>query len=71
VFRLSGRGLPKLGSGANGNAARGDLHLRTAIEVPASVDPGAKAALESLGSRLGLDAYPLRTAFDAELRKRP
>ena len=71
VFRLSGRGLPKLGSGSNGNAARGDLHLRTAIEVPASVDPGAKAALESLGSRLGKDAYPLRTAFDAELRKRP
>ena len=71
VFRLSGRGLPKLGSGANGKSARGDLHLRTAIEVPASVDPGAKAALESLGTRLGKDAYPMRAAFDAELRKRP
>jgi molecular chaperone DnaJ len=71
VFRLSGRGLPKLDGARNGKATRGDLHLRTAIEVPASVDPSGKAALESLGSRLGTEAYPLRKAFDAELRKRP
>jgi molecular chaperone DnaJ len=66
VFRLSGRGLPKLDAGA-----RGDLHLRTVIEVPASLDPGARAALEALNTRLGRDAYPLRKAYDEQLRKRP
>lgn len=66
VFRLTGRGLKKVGS-----SHQGDLHLKVIVEVPTELSAQARQALEALGSDLPPDAHPLRKAFEQHLSKRP
>ena len=44
-FRLRGKGFPR------GAGARGDAHVRVAVETPAAVSDEARALLQRLGGR--------------------
>jgi molecular chaperone DnaJ len=63
-FRLAGRGLPSDGT------ARGDLHARVFVEIPANVTSEQRAALVDLSRRLGVDAHARRRAYDEAVRSR-
>lgn len=65
TFRLPGRGLPAVDGGA-----KGDLHVRVVVEVPATLSAEQRAAVTALGERLGADAHPARRAWDDALRSR-
>jgi molecular chaperone DnaJ len=65
-FRLRGKGFPRL------SGARGDAHVRVAIETPTAVSDEAKALFERLGQLLGDDGMPKRRAFrDAGQNAKP
>jgi molecular chaperone DnaJ len=65
-FRLRGKGFPRAGG------ARGDAHVRVAVEVPATVSDEAKTLLEQLGAALTDDALPRRRSFrEASQRAKP
>jgi molecular chaperone DnaJ len=63
VFRVRGKGLPRPGGGA-----RGDAHVRVRAEVPVAVSDQGAALLGKLDQALGEDAYPERKAFRARAR---
>ena len=48
VQRLRGEGPPKLGGGGGSRAARGDIHYRFVIDVPASLNEEQSEAVEKL-----------------------
>jgi molecular chaperone DnaJ len=56
-FRLRGKGFPRSAG------ARGDAHVRVAIETPASLSDDAKVLFEKLGEALGDEGMPKRRAF--------
>jgi molecular chaperone DnaJ len=62
VFRVRGKGLPRP------NGARGDAHVRIAIEVPNAVPDEGRVLLGKLDEVLGRGAYPRRDAFRARAR---
>ena len=65
-FRLRGKGFPRA------TGARGDAHVRVAVETPATVSDEAKALLERLGELLTDDALPRRRTFrEASKRAKP
>ncbi len=68
VFRLAGRGLPRLDGRKRGS--RGDLHVQVFVEVPARLDAEARRAAESLARALPAGAHPRRAAWDAALAAR-
>lgn len=61
-FRLASRGMP-----SPAGEARGDLHVRVAIEVPAALDGPARRALEQFAACAGAAAHPRRAAWDQAL----
>lgn len=63
-FRLSGRGMPAEEGG------RGDLHIRVVVEVPATLDEGARQALLAYAERVGANGHPQRKAFQDAMRTR-
>jgi molecular chaperone DnaJ len=65
AFRLPGRGLP-----SPDGKGRGDLHVKLLIEVPASLDAEARAALEAFAARVGEGTHPQKRAFAEALRGR-
>jgi molecular chaperone DnaJ len=65
VLRLVGRGLPTMKGGR-----KGDMHLELRIEVPQTVSPKQRKAIESLDKLLGNESHPLRSAFIENMRKR-
>lgn len=65
AFRLPGRGLP-----SPEGSARGDLHARLVVEVPAALDGEARAALEEFARRAGAAAHPRKRAWAEALRER-
>ena len=65
VFRLAGRGLPKVGS-----SGRGDLHLHVVLEVPTELDERHRADLAAWAAHLEPERHPSRAAFDSALRER-
>jgi molecular chaperone DnaJ len=65
IFRLGGRGLPKVGGGP-----RGDLHLQVSLEVPEALEDPQREALASWSTSLAPDAHPRRQAFDDAVRAR-
>ena len=65
-FRLRGKGFPRA------TGARGDAHVRVAVETPATVSDEAKGLLERLGELLTDDALPRRRTFrEASKRAKP
>jgi len=56
-FRLRGKGFPRAAG------ARGDAHVRVAIETPATLTEEAKGLYEKLGAALAEDALPRRKTF--------
>ncbi len=65
VFRLPGRGLPRVG-----RPGRGDLHLQVRLEVPSSLTRAQQAALSAWAADLPPTSHPDRSAFDQLLRDR-
>lgn len=65
VFRLAGRGLPAMKGGR-----RGDLHIKTRVEVPEKLPAAQRSLVEKLAGSLGVEAHPLRAAYEAELEER-
>lgn len=65
VFRLAGRGLPKVGG-----SRRGDLHLQVALEVPAGLGAEQQEALRAWAGALPEGAHPQRAAFDRAMEGR-
>lgn len=65
VFRLAGRGL----AGRDGRR-KGDLHIKTVVEVPSELTRPQRDALHQLADTLGLQAHPRRRAFQASLSER-
>ena len=65
IFRLSGRGLPRVG-----RSSRGDLHLHVVLEIPSELPAEARKALASWAASLPTNAHPLRAQFDAASRDR-
>jgi molecular chaperone DnaJ len=65
VFRLAGRGLPAMKGGR-----RGDLHIKTRVEVPEKLPEAYRGLLDQLAEALGVEAHPLRAAYDAQLEER-
>ena len=57
VFRMRGKGFPLR------RAARGDAHVRVAVETPAAVSDEAKRAAGEAGRALADEALPRRRAF--------
>jgi molecular chaperone DnaJ len=58
VFRLRGKGFPRVAGGP-----RGDAHVRIAIEIPAVMSDEARGLLLRLGALFDDDALPRRRAF--------
>ena len=65
IFRLAGRGLPRVGRGT-----RGDLHLEVVLDVPVDLDNQAREALDRWARDLPPDAHPRRQAFKAAVQER-
>ena len=65
IFRLTGKGLPK-----TGKHSRGDLHLETELELPATMTPEQKNHLESWMNSLTASTHPKRLAFQSALQER-
>lgn len=57
IFRLSGRGMPRVGRGGPG-----DLHIQVQIEIPTALSEPERAALAQWSRDLG-ERHPLRAAF--------
>lgn len=58
VFRMAGRGLPRMGGGG-----RGDLHLQVNVETPSGLPADAERALAGWAANLPDDAHPERAAW--------
>ena len=65
LLRLTGRGLPR-----TDRRSQGDLHLKILVEIPESLSPDQKRALERFTESLKADAHPRRQAFDAAVQER-
>jgi molecular chaperone DnaJ len=65
VFRLAGRGLP-----AHGGRNKGDLHLKTVVEVPTDLSADARAALARLADAFDVQAHPSRSRYLSALAER-
>jgi molecular chaperone DnaJ len=63
VFRVRGKGLPRPGGGA-----RGDAHVRVSVEVPTGLTDSARAYLAGLSGAVEAKAYPRRQDFRARAR---
>lgn len=63
-FRLAGRGMP--GDGG----AKGDLHVRVQVEVPATLDEEARRLLQAFAERTGTGGHPARKAYHDAVRGR-
>jgi molecular chaperone DnaJ len=63
VFRLRGKGLPRLAGG------RGDAHVRVAVETPTEVSDDTRALLARVGALLDPASLPRRRAFAEASRK--
>lgn len=58
VFKLRGKGMPILNS-----AARGDLMVRVAVEVPTKLNAEQRKKLEEFAALMGEDNAPLHKSF--------
>ena len=65
VFRLAGRGLPAMKGGR-----RGDLHIKTRVEVPQKLAPDQRALLDRLAAALSVESHPQRAEYEAQLTER-
>lgn len=65
IFRLAGRGLPKLGRTGNG-----DLHLEATLEVPRELSDSERERLLAWVSSLPQARHPRRAAFDGIVEDR-
>jgi molecular chaperone DnaJ len=65
IFRLAGRGLPRLG-----RAERGDLHLQVTLEIPERLAGDDKDALVRWAKSLSAGSHPKREAFGAAVEQR-
>jgi molecular chaperone DnaJ len=65
VFRLAGRGLPRVGA-----ATRGDLHLEIAVEIPSELGPAEQASLAAWAATLPEERHPRRAAWRRALESR-
>jgi molecular chaperone DnaJ len=64
VFRIRGKGMPRAGG-----AARGDAHVRVVVEVPTALDDESRKLVEQLAATADSAAYPRRQAFAEAARK--
>lgn len=58
VFKLRGKGVPTLNSGA-----RGDLMVRVLVEVPTKLDPEQRRKLEEFAELCGEENTPIHKSF--------
>ena len=65
IFRLAGRGLPRVG-----RTRRGDLHMEIELEVPAHLDDAQRQVLAQWAQTLSADTHPSRAAFDKSVQER-
>jgi molecular chaperone DnaJ len=65
VFRLAGRGLPRVGG-----ATRGDLHLEVSVEIPAELSSTERASLAAWAATLPEERHPRRAAWRRALESR-
>ncbi len=65
-FRLPGRGLQ-----SPDGKARGDLHVKLAVEVPPALDEAAKQALLEFSRCAGGECHPQKRAFAEAMGARP
>lgn len=65
ILRLSGRGLPRVGTGI-----RGDLQMHVVLEVPTGLSPADEKALATWAASLPDSAHPRRKSFDDAVRER-
>jgi molecular chaperone DnaJ len=63
VFRLRGKGAPKVGG------VRGDEHVRVVVEVPTALSEEQRALLEQFARACGDDATPRSKSFFAKVRE--
>lgn len=60
VFRVRGRGMPR-----PGGLARGDAHVRVAVETPVALSVEARALFEKAQAVVSGESFPRRQAFRA------
>jgi len=65
VFRLAGRGLPRIGT-----TRHGDLHVQIELEVPPALDGAHREALGRWASDLPPAVHPRRAAFQQAVQER-
>jgi molecular chaperone DnaJ len=63
VFRLRGKGFPRVASG------RGDAHVKVSVETPVAIGDEGRALLTRLGEVLDDEALPRRRQFQESSRK--
>ena len=64
VFRLRGRGVPRLGGGGS----RGDLLVQVIVDTPADVSKEQEELLRLLANARGEEVAPADTGFFAKVR---
>lgn len=65
VFRLGGRGLPRVG-----REGRGDLHIESTLAMPHALTAPQREALAAWAATLPPDAHPSRRSFDRQVEER-
>ncbi len=65
IFRLAGRGLPKVG-----RSGKGDLHLQVVLEVPIGLSEPQGRALQEWAEGLSSTCHPRRAEFDRATKDR-
>ena len=65
VFRLAGRGLPRVGK-----SGRGDLHVQVELEVPRRLTDEQRRTLAAWAETLSEDSHPHRARFDEAVTAR-
>lgn len=65
IFRLQGRGLPRVG-----RTARGDLHLQVMLEIPDQLSEAEQLTLAAWARALPDTRHPQRAAFDRAVQER-
>jgi len=64
VFRIRGQGVPSVSG-----RGRGDLHIRTQVEVPKHLNPAQKEALEHFAKLCDEHTHPERHSFFEKAKK--
>lgn len=64
IFKLKGRGMPKLGTGG-----RGDQFVRVTVEIPKNLNQKQKELVRELGSTTTEKNYAKRRSFFEKLKK--